>query len=362
MRILYAVFGYGRGHATRAASVLSELADHDVMICAGGDALAALRSHGPVRPIPALRFAYSGGRRSLWRTVTSNVPAAVDLFGRGPIFRALLDDVRAFRPDLAICDAEPWAHHVAARLGVPRIGFDHYGVLAYCRPPCGSASWLARHCDTTVYRLFTGEPDRVLVSSFYHAEPLRPGVRCVGPLLRNEVLATARSTGDHLLVYLNNGEHQFTPAVEAALHGVGLPAIVYGTGRTGASGQLRFSPPSDLGFLADLASCRAVVSTAGNQLVGEAMHFGKPMLVIPEDSVEQHFNAAAVEQLGIGRAARALTAPVIADFLAGEDRHALRARALARDGRAEALTALDEMARELTGRALLPARTAQVAA
>jgi hypothetical protein len=92
------------------------------------------------------------------------------------------------------------------------------------------------------------------------------------------------------------------------------------------------------------------------------MHFGKPMLVIPEDSVEQQFNAAAVEQLGIGRAARALTAPVIADFLAGEDRHGLRARALARDGRAEALTALDEMTRELTGRALLPARTAQVAA
>jgi hypothetical protein len=37
MRILYGVFGYGRGHATRALSVLPELMErHEVTVLAGG--------------------------------------------------------------------------------------------------------------------------------------------------------------------------------------------------------------------------------------------------------------------------------------------------------------------------------------
>src|ERR1700733_11185023 len=115
MRIVYAVFGYGRGHATRAASVLSALVDHDVMILAGGDALPALAGLAPrgrVRPIPTLRYAYHAGRRSLLRTISRNFSTVTDLLTEGPGFRAALDDVRAFAPDLAICDAEPWGHRI----------------------------------------------------------------------------------------------------------------------------------------------------------------------------------------------------------------------------------------------------------
>src|SRR5262249_31113023 len=121
------------------------------------------------------------------------------------------------------------------------------------------------------------------------------------------------------------------------------------TGRTGASGRLEFRPPSERGFLDDLAHCRAVVGTAGNQLVGEALHFGKPMLVMPEDSVEQHVNATAVERCGIGVRAdhRRLTPESVRTFLAAEEQHADRARWHARDGRAEALAALERFAHEL---------------
>ena len=42
--------------------------------------------------------------------------------------------MRAFEPDLVISDAEPFTHQAAAALGVPRIGFDHFGILSHCRP------------------------------------------------------------------------------------------------------------------------------------------------------------------------------------------------------------------------------------
>jgi hypothetical protein len=67
----------------------------------------------------------------------------------------------------------------------------------------------------------------------------------------------------------------------------------------------------------DLAGCDAVVSTAGNQLVGEALFLGKPMLVMPEAwNFEQSVNAHFLEQSGAGWAERgALTPQRLGAFL-----------------------------------------------
>jgi uncharacterized protein (TIGR00661 family) len=150
-------------------------------------------------------------------------------------------------------------------------------------------------------------------------------------------------------VYLNRGQSQLTPRVEEALASLGVPVVLYGTGRSGTSGRLTFRPPADRPFLEDLARCVAVVSTAGNQLVGEAMHFGKPMLVMPENSVEQRVNALALTQLGMGEAcdARSLTVELLRRFLGRAQAYGERARALRRDGRSEAVAVLEAQAAEL---------------
>ncbi len=366
MRVLYGVFGYGRGHATRAMGVLSALAqEHQVMVCAGGDAFEALRSLHPVRRIPTLRFHYDrAGKYSALRTIMGNARPLLDLLSEGDDARQLIDDIRAFGPDLAICDADPWTHRAAAHLRIPRIGFDHFGVLAHCRPPIASGDRLAYAADVLCYRWLTGTPDRVIVSSFYDAPATRPGVRRIGPLIRDEVRAASPTRGQHLLVYFNNGAHQLTPAVESALQACGLPVVVYGSGQIGRHRNLSFRAPANQAFVDDLASCRAVLSTAGNQLVGETMHLNKPILVVPEASVEQRINAAAVVRLGIGAALtwKSLTAAAIRRFLSGEWRYREATRRHARDGRADALEAVDEFARQLTGRSVRASREIRGAA
>jgi uncharacterized protein (TIGR00661 family) len=62
----------------------------------------------------------------------------------------------------------------------------------------------------------------------------------------------------------------------------GLPVKVYGLGERASIGKLSFQPIDEYQFAEDLAHCRAVVSAAGNQLIGEALHLGKPMFVLPE--------------------------------------------------------------------------------
>ncbi len=351
MRMAYGVFGYGRGHATRALAVLPELQErHEIVVFAGGDAYDALCGQFPVVRIPTLGYAYGdSGRRSLGRTLSQNAARFRDVVFGGEGVREVETRMAALAPDVAVCDAEPWTHHAAARLGIPRISFDHYGVLAWCRPPLGGADRLLVQRDVATYRLLTGRPDRVLVSSFFAAPPARPGVRVIPPLLRAEVHRVAQAKGEHLLVYLNRGRFQLTPEMEETLAKLRVPVVIYGAERVGDHGSLSFRPPANLAFLEDLARAKAVISTAGNQLVGEVMHFGKAMLVLPENTVEQRVNALALSRLGIGEAcdARDLSAARLRRFLSRADEYGARAKALRRDGRREALKALEELAGEL---------------
>jgi uncharacterized protein (TIGR00661 family) len=351
MRIVYGIHGYGRGHATRALGVLPELRQrHEVLVIAGGDAYEALSPIGPVTKIPTLTYVYrKSGRVATPETLHENASRIWDLMSHGDTHKRVIQAFRDFQPDLAICDVEPWTHQVAARLGVPRISFDHFGILAYCKPPMPWADRVRCIRDIAAYRALTGRPDRVIVSSFYDAPSRFPSARCVGALLRDDVLKFKSVRGDYLLAYFNKGEHQYTSHVEEALQRAGLPVLAYGTSRAGVDGNVTYRPPGNASFLEDLARSRAVLSTAGNQLVGEALYFRKPMLVHPERCVEQRLNAAAVSRLGIGEEIRHedISARAIERFLQGARGYEAAARDLVRDGRTEALSAIESFAGEI---------------
>lgn len=354
MRILYGVHGYGRGHATRALAILPHLAArHQVHVLAGGDAWQTIAPDHPVTRIPTLGFAYSqrGGIRcrSNWHTFVRNLPALLDLLCSGPTFQLVRSLVEEFSPDAIISDAETWSHQVARELGIPRIGIDHIGIMTHCRPELARWDRWTTIFDKTCYRLLTGRPDRVIVSSFFDAPPRNPRVRVVAALARAEVRQMQPRAGGHLVVYLNRGREQLHEGMVRELGRVGVPVHVYGARERGRIGALCFLPLSNLPFLEDLASCRAVISTAGNQLVGEALALGKPVLVFPERCAEQRMNALAVERMGIGRQAtwNQFTAETIRQFLEESPAYLAQIRRHDRDGLSETLAAIESALAEL---------------
>ncbi len=357
LRIAYGVMGYGRGHAMRTAAVLPALArQHAVTVFAGGDAYTALHEPCaalgvPLVRIPTIGYVYGrDGRHSSRLTFTRNFGLMNDLLIGGYGSRLVEEEFRARGIGLVISDSEAWTHRTARRLGLPRISFDHVGIMAYCRPRFAAADRLRGPRDALGYRYLMGEPARALVSSFYPAPPRRPTTAVVGPILRDDILDAKPSTGDYLLAYFNKGEHQFRERTERALRDLKQPVIVYGTSRQGVHGNLDFRAPSRAGFVRDLAGCRAVICTAGNQLISEALYLVKPVLVLPEDAVEQRLNAVAVEDLCIGMAGeleRLTTARILAflDHLEHYRGHMYRHRC---DGRAAALDTLQAFIRELS--------------
>jgi uncharacterized protein (TIGR00661 family) len=354
MRVLYGVGGYGHGHATRAACVVPRLAQrHQVLVLAGGDARAALEPVHSVFPIPALGLAHCGPRPGPLGALARDASGLADALLGGPARRRVEDLMRAFKPDVVISDAEAFTHRAAARLRVPRIAFDHSGLLAHARLEAPPHRRLHLACAAATYRLLMGRPDRVVVSSFFEALPRRPGVAWVPTLLRPDVLCAAPQRGDHLLVCLDQVHRPLPLRMERELQALGVPSIVYGVSHRGQDGLITFHEPDRARFVADLASCRAVLSTAASQLVGEAMHLGKALFVVADGSAEQLVTALAVERLGLGRWAPgdALDRYLLQAFLAQADVRGARGRRLSRDGTDAAVAALERFARELSRRA-----------
>lgn len=69
--------------------------------------------------------------------------------------------------------------------------------------------------------------------------------------------------------------------------GYGRGHATRATAYRGRIDNLEFRPPGNAEFIRDLAACRAVLSTAGNQLIGEAIHFRKPVLALPEAAFDR---------------------------------------------------------------------------
>lgn len=360
MKIVYGIHGYGRGHAMRAKGVLGRLSErHELLILAGGDAYDALIGDYPVVRIPIISYRHNRrGKIASIRTVVHNTPMILDLMAWGPGLDMVMQVIRDFGADLVITDSEGYTHWAARRLGIPRITFDHFGVLVYCRPDMSRWDRVVCWSQSLAYRLLFGRPDRLVVSCFFHAPPRRDGVCVVGPVIRPEVRAITPTRGEHILAYINQGEREYTPQIEKTLLSLDCPVRVYGTPRRGLQANLQFKPVANLPFIEDLAGSRAVFATSGNQLCGEALHFGKPMLAMPLACFEQRLNAQQIELMGVGRQVRRghVTPEVFRQFLAREDEYRANAeRHQSRNGEVAAFEAIERYASELTGKAGDPA-------
>jgi len=210
--------------------------------------------------------------------------------------------IRREKPDLVITDLEPALPRAALRCGVPFVSLNHQHFLVVNDLSALPARlrWTGEFMGSVVRAYYQGQV-KTIVSSFY-APPLKPGyedkVVQVGVLLRPEVLFTTPYSGGYFVAYLRRFVGQ---EVLDALKTCPLRVMVYGLGERPPEANLIFRRVSAEGFLEDLAGCEALISTAGNQLVGEALYLEKPVLAVPEPgNFEQRINAHFLKESGAG--------------------------------------------------------------
>ena len=196
-------------------------------------------------------------------------------------------------------------------------------------------------------RCYYGRGDYEAVTSSFYTPPIKSGfehVRQVGPMLREELVATVPSQENFLLSYLRPN----TPArVLETLAGCGWEVHVYGLGERPRQGRVSFHAIDERRFVNDLANCSALVSAAGNQLLGESLFLGKPVFAIPEEMHhEQQINACFLKQMGAGNwtTLESFSGAPLAKFLSQLDNYRVNTSALCGrlNGTPDALAAIRE--------------------
>lgn len=311
--IVYGIMGEGRGHVNRSQVIIKRLAaaGHRVHVLTSGDALTDLREnfHPDLHQVYPFSFIYESGRIHHGLTLWRHAPALLALLTRtGRAYQATERLIRQLKPDCIITDFEPYTARIARALGIPLVSIDHQHVLADGRiPDLNLHSRLAiRISDIVIRRIF--RVDLVVVASFYHFETRSTArIMRVYNILRDEIVSPPdASVGQHVTVYLKR--HRYWERVRKTF--AALPSVQFqvfsdfppfNIVEQMKSHNVELSPISDSSFVSSLKSCRALISTAGNQALGEAIYLHKPVLCFPEpNAFEQQVNGRALEATGAG--------------------------------------------------------------
>jgi uncharacterized protein (TIGR00661 family) len=220
-------------------------------------------------------------------------------------------DIHAYKTnqlDLVITDFEPISARIAKKHKLPSIGIGHQYAFWH-EIPVANGNFLAR------YIIKNYAPAKIPIGLHWHHfnQPILP------PIIPKTLNSSAKAAPHKVLVYL---------PFEALADIVGLVHafeqydfyIYHEVTEADNIGNIHIRPYSRRGFLTDLEECAYVISSAGFELISEALTLGKKILVKPLDGqMEQYSNALAITRLNLGMVMDTLSPENVSDFLSMQD-------------------------------------------
>ena len=303
-KVLIGLSGDGRGHSSRCKATIAHLLEkgHEVKVVTSGKGYEYLHDYYNVVKILGYKVASDTGQVNNWRTLTD---AFEKLSKHGlKTFRILRSEVENFKPDAIISDFEPFVIVIGAYKRIPLISIDNQHVITLCHLDYPKA-WLKEYIIAwLVCNVIGSYSDYYFLTCFFQPKLLKSFVKKatqVGPILRQEVLELQPTSEDHILIYIRTPElSRSIGSLVEKLSDQSFCAYGFETTNTQYD-NIIFNPPSEQGFLQDLAAAKAVITNGGHSLISEALYLGKPIYSIPtRGDFEQMINAYYVEKLGYG--------------------------------------------------------------
>lgn len=304
MKILYGVPSEGMGHATRSKVVITHLlaSGHDVRVATSDRAFDLLEKSFPGRcfRIEGLHLKYDAGTVDRWASFKLLLKSAPESLTTN--LEAFRKVHREFDPEVVISDFESFTYYYAKFHGLPLVSVDNMQAINRCdldlAIPDGERENHA--LAKAIIKAKVPFCDLYLVSAFFRAEPRKPRTEIIPPILREAILSAAPTESDHIVVYqTSTSQDDLLPCLQAVR---GSRFKVYGFNRSESHGNVELMKFSEDGFIADLASARAVVTNGGYSLISEAVYLHKPVLSFPlKGQFEQFVNGAQIERMGYGR-------------------------------------------------------------
>lgn len=193
--------------------------------------------------------------------------------------------------DLVINDFEPisaWAAHLR---GVPCIGLSHQGALRSVQVPKPDhydaiGDWILRKyapCAAHVGFHFKNFDTNIFT-----------------PVIRSRVRNASSTNKGHYTVYLPAYDDAKLLPILSRFRKIRWHVFSKHTRSPHGAGRISVYPVNNEAFTASMASSAGVLCGAGFETPAEALHLNKKLLVIPmKKQYEQHYNAAALRELGV---------------------------------------------------------------
>lgn len=315
IKILYGIQGEGRGHVSRSLHLIEKLnrENRQIFIFSGGDAMPLLKGKNfDVTEVPLFRlYCGSDGSVSIPRMAMKNAFKFLGLFfGIGKKYSTILKKVKFLQPDLIISDFEPYVLKIGPKQGIPTISIDHQQMFTECELPQFKSP--IKKLKIFTYKIFilllASYPDKKVISSFYEFKPKQSsGAVFVGPYISEKIAKQPVTNENRMTVYLKEPYYVYKLLNELKL----IRNIEF---EIFANWKLLERRPADMSnvkmcdidqdrFIKSLASSMALITTAGNQVIGEAIFLGKPVFAFPKlNDIEQEINATGLADSGCGDA------------------------------------------------------------
>jgi uncharacterized protein (TIGR00661 family) len=220
---------------------------------------------------------------------------------------------KGFQPEAVITDFEPMTAYLANYFEIPLVTLDNQHRMRYVDLAVPDRLAPGMALTKTIIRAMIPHPDVSLVTTFHFGPVTNDRTFLYPPLIRPPILSAVSEDGDHIVVYFTKGAGSFINRLKDYDQ---ERFFVYGQKKVGTEENVTFRPFSREGFVQDLASCKAVMASAGFTLITEALHLKKPYLALPtKGQFEQELNAIMLDAMGCGKGVFRITGETIGDFL-----------------------------------------------
>ena len=331
MKILFLVQGEGRGHLTQAIALgqILRKADHEIVGAMAGKSVGRIiptffieQVQTPVYQFDAPGIVYNanGKGMNLGRTLATLLSNSPKYFRALRFINRIVSETR---PDVIICFYETYGgiYNFLYRSKVPMICIAHQYLLLHPKFIFPENSRFNKFIINLNSRITSLLSTKRLALSFREIESRNDlKITVVPPLIREEVLNLKSTCGDFFLVYMTH--HSMSKKIidwhighpDVSLHCFwdnAEAAEVFQFDET-----LTFHRINSEKYLNMLASCRALVTTAGFESVCEAIYLGKPVMMVPvPNHFEQECNALDGVISGAGVRCRTFDLSVILEYL-----------------------------------------------
>ncbi len=284
MKILYAIQGTGNGHIARAGDIVPILKEYGKLDLFVSGAQADLKLDHPVKHLSKGLSFYFGKRGGV---------DLVKTFGKNNA-RDIYHEIKSFpveNYDLVINDFEPITAWACAHKSVPCVGLSHQASLLSPLTPRPKnydpiGDWIIRNyapvssCVGFHFAAF----DRNIFT----------------PVIRRRIREAVITDKDHYTVYLPSYDDRNLLPILNKFPSIRWHVFSKHSRSPCHIGKISVYPVNNEEFTASMTSATGILCGAGFETPAEALYLRKKLLVVPmRGQYEQHYNAAALKQMGV---------------------------------------------------------------